>query len=202
MNNLNDFYLAKSQSYKDYYEMVEMLVKNNQTSGPNQTPELAAYTKLNFQRMKRLTKTAKPGEGIISALKNIKTPMTWIVISEAWCGDAAQSTPYIANLANTSEQVDLKFILRDENHDIMNKYLTNGGMSIPKLIIFNSKTGVELAHWGPRPRELQELMTKFKEEKGNQFAYEELSEMIHQWYARNKNQTIQEELLSLITSIN
>lgn len=201
MSNLKDFNLVKTQSYKDYYEMVEMLVKNNQTSGPSQTPELATYTKLNFQRMKRLTKTAKPSEVIANALKNIKTPMTWIVISEAWCGDAAQSTPFIANLASVSENVELKFILRDENHDMMNEYLTNGGMSIPKLVIFNSITGDELANWGPRPSELQKLMIAFKNEKGDAMTYDELSEMIHQWYARNKNQTIEEELLSLIKSI-
>lgn len=201
MNNLEDFSLANEQSYEDYYQMVETLVGNNQTSGPNQTEELAAYTKLNLQRMKRLTKTAKPSEVIINALQEIKSPMTWIVISEAWCGDAAQSTPYLANLARTSENIDLKFVLRDENQAMMNQYLTNGGMSIPKLVIFNTKTGGELAHWGPRPSELQQLMVQYKLEKGDAYTYEAMSEMVHQWYARNKNLSIEEELLSLIKSI-
>lgn len=201
MNNLEDFKLTNEQSYEDYYQMVETLVSNNQTSGPNQSEELAAYTKLNFQRMKRLTKTAKPSEEITNALREIKTPMKWVVISEAWCGDAAQSTSYLANLALASRFVDLKFVLRDENHDMMNEYLTNGGMSIPKLVIFNSETGDEIAQWGPRPKDLQRLMGEYKFEKGDAFTYEEQSEMVHQWYSRNRNKTIEEELLSLIKLI-
>ena len=61
--------------------------------------------------------------------------MDWLVLTEAWCGDAAQSLPIINKMAEVSDNITLRLILRDENLDVMDQFLQNGrSRSIPKLI--------------------------------------------------------------------
>ena len=57
-----------------------------------------------------------------------------MVLTEGWCGDAAQVLPVINKIASLSDFIDLKIILRDEHEELMNKFLTNGSKSIPKLV--------------------------------------------------------------------
>lgn len=202
MNKLNTIQLNNPTDYESYYSLVEKLVDQQKTTGPVQTEELSDYTKLNLQRMKRWNKHAKPNDTIVQVLSKISRKMTWVIITEAWCGDAAQNIPFIANLAATASNVNLKIVLRDENHPLMNQYLTNGGMSIPKLILFDSESGNELGTWGPRPAEVQKLVINYKKHSADTIPYSEFSEQVHLWYAKNRNQDLSAELLSLLQQIN
>ena len=58
---------------------------------------------------------------------------------EGWCGDGSQILPYLAKMAHESNNIQLKILLRDENPEIMDQYLTNGSKSIPKLISVDSE---------------------------------------------------------------
>ncbi len=193
--------LSNPMSYERYFKFVEGLVSENKTSGRNQSESLSNYTKLNLQRMKRWNKHGKPSTEVASALEQIPFGMKWVILTEAWCGDAAQNIPFIANLAALSTNVELTLVLRDENLYLMNQHLTNGGMSIPKLIMYHKESGEELASWGPRPLEVQNLVVEYKANLADTIPYAEFSEQIHLWYAKNRNENLQRELLSLLQSI-
>src|SRR5690606_8007987 len=78
-----------------YMELFSRVVAEGRTTGPVQTEDLFAYTKLNLSRSRRWNKTLK----VLPALENglpIQTQQTWLVLTEAWCGDAAQCNPIIA----------------------------------------------------------------------------------------------------------
>ena len=87
--------------------------------------------------------------------------------------------------------------MRDDNLPIMDEYLTNGGRSIPKLIALKSANLEELGTWGPRPAPVQNLMMAFKENPNGQ-KKEDLNIEIQKWYAKDRTQTLQQEMLSLI----
>jgi hypothetical protein len=53
------------------------------------------------------------------------------VLSEDWCGDAVNSVPYLARLAELAPNLDLRVLARDENPDLMDAHLTRGSRSIP-----------------------------------------------------------------------
>src|SRR5690606_18563271 len=111
-------------------------------------------------------------------IAKINTPQTWLVLTEAWCGDAAQSIPFMVKAASHSPLVDIRFILRDEHPRVMDGYLTHGGRSIPKLIALQNENLEELFTWGPRPQVLQQQYLAYREDaKG--VSQEEFIESIH-----------------------
>jgi hypothetical protein len=167
---------------------------DDKTTGLDQSPDLVAYAKLNLQRMARWEKTLAFLPELVAQMALLKGEYGWLVLTEGWCGDAAQSLPVIAQIAALSPHVHIGLLLRDEHLPLMDKYLTNGGRAIPKLIVFDRKTGEELATWGPRPKEAQELVLRLKHEGVEK---EDLYQQVHTWYAKNKAVAIQEEFLAM-----
>ncbi|HRH60623.1 MAG TPA: thioredoxin family protein, partial [Chitinophagaceae bacterium] len=132
----------------------------------------------------------------LSALvQNIAAPQTWLVLTEGWCGDAAQIIPVLHKLAALNSNIALKFLLRDENLELMDMYLTKGiSRSIPKLIVLDENND-ELFNFGPRPGALQEI---FYHLKANAVPNAVIKEEIHKWYAKDKTITTQLEILELL----
>ncbi|MGS0525347.1 thioredoxin family protein [Zobellia nedashkovskayae] len=85
-------------------------------------------------------------------------------------------------------------ILRDENVDLMNRFLTNGGMSIPKLIFWDAENQEVLADWGPRPKLAAKLVADHKAKNGQLLP--EIKEEIQQWYNKDKGQSTLKEVLA------
>ncbi|UJL45144.1 thioredoxin family protein [Virgibacillus sp. NKC19-16] len=79
-----------------------------------------------------------------------------IVLTEDWCGDAMMNTPVLLRLAEKSD-IDVRMLLRDQNLELMDQYLTNGkSRSIP-IFIFIDEHGNEVAKWGPRADKVQQF---------------------------------------------
>ena len=125
-------------------------------------------------------------------------------MAEGWCGDVAQNLPVIAKISGITENIELKILLREENPEVMDAYLTNGGKAVPKLICLTADTMREKGTWGPRPEPVQKMVLELKEEKQNNTDLKELVERYHntmnKWYDEDKSQTIQKEFLSLVNS--
>lgn len=186
----------KSFSYREYRDMTEKLLSEGKTTGHDQSEAMIEYTKLNNVRMNRIDKTTGINEQVFNSVSTIEKKQLWLVISEPWCGDAANIVPVLSAIAEINDKIDLRIILRDENPEIMDRYLTNGGRAIPMLIIFDSDSGNELAIWGPRPSTLQKIINEMKRKP--EYQLEELKKTIQLWYADNKTKDIQEEILSLV----
>ncbi|MEM8560306.1 MAG: thioredoxin family protein [Bacteroidota bacterium] len=112
------------------------------------------YRKYNAERTAHVHAAYAPSDALRTALAGIEAPQTWLVLTEAWCGDAAFNLPVIAEAAALSPHVALRVLLRDEHTDLIERYHTNGSHSIPKLVAFDGD-GTELFTWGPRPAEAQ-----------------------------------------------
>lgn len=156
---------------------------------------LNEFTKLNLARMKRIYKTMKVESGLRVLLGKISTPQTWYVITEAWCGDSAQSLPAIARLAELNNNIDLIIIMRDYNPVIMQKYLSNGSASIPKLFALDEQ-GNELFSWGPRPAEAQTILLNWKANPDGR-TWVQFETELHSWYAKDKTHSLQNEFYEL-----
>ncbi|MEM1093658.1 MAG: thioredoxin family protein [Bacteroidota bacterium] len=155
------------------------------------------YALYNQGRSTDVTGAFAPSEAIQQALKRIDTPVYWLVLTEDWCGDSAFSLPVIVALAEQSEHVTLRILLRDHNLDLMDRYLTNGTRSIPKLVAFDPETGRELFQWGPRPAELAEARTTWKAEGADG---KEITKRGVAWYEDGGWRQVEEELLALLTT--
>ena len=194
MNILTRRNVEKAYSYEEYRSLINHLLEEGKTTGPIQSEAFIDYTKMNHQRMKRWDKKATISDDLKAKIEAINEKQTWVVLSEAWCGDAAHNLPIIAKMAELNPNIELKIVLRDENLDLMDQYLTNGGRSIPKLIAYTDNNQ-ELFTWGPRPKELQELYMDLKKHPEKEV---ENKITIQQWYNKNKTVTLQEEFKNLL----
>lgn len=184
-------------SYEGYKELIEGLLADGKSTGTNHSEEMVHYTKMNQHRMKRLDKQIEINEDLIERLSKVEKPVIWLVLTEGWCGDAAQIIPAIERIAEQSPMIQTKYILRDENLDIMDQFLTNGkSRSIPKLICLDADTLQVVGEWGPRPGALQKLYTEWTATKG--VPYTEIAEKLQKWYLNDKTGSIQKELGKLI----
>lgn len=188
-------HLEKAMSYEEYRQLIDGLLADGKTTGENHSEAMINYTKMNVQRMKRWDKTSELNEELSDLIQKINFKINWVVLTEAWCGDAAQNIPIIQKMANLNENITVSYLLRDENPTVMDAYLTNGGKSIPKVVFLKDELE-ELGTWGPRPAEVQEMLMEFK--KNPDGDVQALKEKIHKWYAANKNQMIQAEFIELL----
>lgn len=184
-------------SYLDYRAIVEQLVLEGESTGKEQTEALTNYSLLNHKRMKRLDKTTKLSPDVIAKLQSLKEQVTWVVITESWCGDAAQTLPIINKLAEATDKIHLKIVLRDENEELMDNFLTNGSRSIPKLIMLDKGLCKVLDVWGPRPSIATNLVQEYKEKHGG--LSPEFKESLQVWYNKNKGENTIEDLLELLS---
>ena len=148
--------------------------------------EMFAYYELNWARSIRVEKVYQPSD------QTMKSKQTWIVITEGWCGDSAQSLQIIAALAQASEgRIELRIVSRDEYPELLEQYPTNGSMSIPKLIAFDIH-GNEEWNWGPRPKKAQELFDELRAQNAEK---QEIYKSLHGFYAKDKGQCIETEII-------
>lgn len=80
-----------------------------------------------------------------------------IVLTADWCGDAMLCVPIMMHIAEVAS-IEMSLLIRDDNLELMDQYLTNGtSRSIP-IFIFIDRDGNEKAVWGPRAPEVQQLI--------------------------------------------
>lgn len=188
--------MAKSYTYSEYKVLFENLVEAQTSTGNNPSEDLIKYTKLNWSRAKRGDKTfvALPETQLF--LNNLKKSFKLLIITEPWCGDAAQVVPAIAGIAKESSLLDVEIVLRDENDDLMSRYLTNGGKAIPIVVIIEKDTGKELGSWGPRPAKAQDQVLAYKAKpETERESYFEFVQNMQKWYNKDKTASIQKEFI-------
>ena len=195
-NNFNQLNLRQTLNFDQFYALTELCVKKGSTTGKELTSIRIDSTKLNLQRMNRLMKTTQ----LLPLWEELDTKKTeklrWVILTEAWCGDAAQIVPVLHKIAD-KRLIRMELILRDEHPEIADKYLFNETRSIPRLICFDTETGEELGVWGPRPQEAQEIVEKAKY---NGIPHDEWVIYVQNWYNQNKTVSLQNELFSFVSN--
>lgn len=187
--------LATSYSYQEYRKLVSDLLAEGKSTGPNQTEDLTHFSMLNMKRMDRLDKKIELSEDTILRLQKLDKKQLWLVLTEGWCGDAAQNLPVIEKMAKQSSHIELRLILRDENPEVMNLFLTNGAQAIPKLISFDEEFNV-LFTWGARPSIATQMVTDYKAKHGK--LDPEFKKNLQVWYNKDKGQNVQSDVVTLI----
>lgn len=186
-------------NYSSYRELVHSLLLAGKTTGDDSSEAMLHYTKMNEQRMNRVEKTTILTADVLSAIANIKNSYKFLVITEGWCGDAAQIVPVINQIVGAApEKFSLKLVLRDQNLPLIDAHLTNGGRAIPVLLILDENDELALPKWGPRPAVLQTLLADWKNETSDMMV---LAERLHGWYAKDKTLATQAELVEVLRKL-
>lgn len=187
--------LENSYTYQEYRTLVENLLEAGKSTSKEDSEALVNYSKLNHSRMKRLDKTIKLSPEVIEKIESISRPIEWIVLTEGWCGDAAQNLPIINKFADINSNINLRIVLRDEHPELMDQFLTNGGRAIPKLIqVENNYSKIE--SWGPRPTIATKMVADFKAKNGT--VTPEFKKDLQVWYNKDKGISTVEDMMSFL----
>jgi len=183
--------------WNTYYTMFDDILEKRITDAPYYNDAYLEYVQMNKARIQRWLKKNPISDELKTIVQAIDTPQKWILITEPWCGDAAHSTPLIYLLSELNDNIELKIVLRDSNN-LIDSYLTNGGKSIPKLVVRDHNDN-DLFDWGPRPKEAQHLVMSMK---NTDLTMHEKHQKTQRWYNVDKGVSMQEELMRLIGVMN
>lgn len=139
---------------------------------------------------------ARVGADALRRAEEIGGRWRLLVISEDWCGDASNTVPVMARLAEAVPGMEMRVVKRDEHPALMDRFLTGGARSIPLALVLRddfSLAGV----WGPRPTELQAwvLTEKRRGERPAADVYRE----VRRWYARDRGETTVRGILDVLS---
>ncbi len=180
---------------EEYRRFFEQEAANVKTVEGLRDDDPRRYLKLNLQRTKRIEKNYVVSERVQAAARAVSKPQIWMVLTEPWCGDCAQNLPYIVKIASLNSAIEPRILLRDQNAEIMEAYLTDGARSIPKLVAFDL-SGRELFRWGPRPQPAADLFCRLRTLGA---VDQEVRRDLHLWYARDRGRALETEFLALLT---
>ena len=129
-------------------------------------------------------------------LAAVETPLKVLILAEDWCGDVVQSLPPIVRMLEGCPSIAYRIFRRDENLDIMDRYLTDGSKAIPYLVFMDDGLN-ELARWGPRPEDCQAIM---RDNKGS-IPMEDIYPRIRSWYRLHGNGPLVTEIRDVLERI-
>lgn len=179
-------------TYTDYRKVIRETLALPPTGAAAE--KMRPYLESNALLMDEYDESYRVSSDLSDAVKQGPST-TWLVITEGWCGDAAFNVPLFPILERqASEKIKLRLVLRDSNLELMDANLTDGGRSIPKLIVLNKELE-PIGFWGPRPDPLQHLMKQWKAEG---LGLMELIPKVHAWYNADNTVSLQQELISMI----
>jgi hypothetical protein len=178
-------------TFEKYNGLFEEILQADQPKAPYDNLDFFHYTELNQKRQDRWLKKGEILPELADKIKSINTPQNWVLISEPWCGDASHIVPFIGKIAELNSKINLQIQLRDSDSEI-DKYLTNGGKSIPILIV-RDVDNKDIFHWGPRPEEAQKIHL---ENLNSSKTPEEKKIELQKWYNSDKGMSLQKELLA------
>jgi hypothetical protein len=180
-----------------YQKIFQKILNTPNPPVPYQDPDFLNYVKLNWSRQQRWLKTGILNEELASIIESIRGKQYWTIITEPWCGDAAHIMPFLHRLSELNPLIKIDYQLRDTEPFLIERYLTNGTKSIPKLIIADNNHN-DLAVWGPRPAGCQALymqLLKYHVEM------EQKKIALQQWYNADKGVSLQQELIAMLSPI-
>ncbi len=199
MKSIDLKHITEAFTYEAFNKKVAELFDQGKVTNNDNTDANLNYTKLNMHRATRWDKRAKVDVELAAIVAKIQKPMIWLILTEGWCGDGAQQIPFFHKIADLNENIELQILLRDQHPEVMDQFLTNGARSIPKVIFIDKETGTVEAEWGPRPQIIQEEY--LEKRRDPEYDNKQASEDLHLWFARNKGEELQKELLHLINKI-
>lgn len=136
---------------------------------------------------------AEISDEAVAAASTLETRRV-LVITEPWCGDSLAILPVVLKLFDRVGSSEIRIVLRDQNLELMDRYLTRGGRAIP-IVILLDETYEELFHWGPRPAAAQAIFEDHREElNAGRIDRVKISAKIRNFYGRDRGRSIVEEL--------
>jgi hypothetical protein len=193
LTHIDSKYIEASIDWEAYLHITDSLLALGKTTGPNQSKAMVDYTRLNMQRTRRWMKQYQPSKALLGRVSAMP-PAIWLVLTEPWCGDAAHNIPPMVKMALFHPTIQLRFLFRDEHSELMDHFMTDGGRSVPKLIVLHPDTLKIIGTWGPRPASFQKMVMDYKAQPS--MPAMDFYESLHARYNKDKQEELEKEFMA------
>ncbi len=166
----------------------------NRFEGARTLSDFIATAEQNRELWQSIYARAAINDGILELARQLPAKRHLLVLVEDWCGDAFNSVPWLARLADAvPDKLELRVLRRDENLDLMDAHLSpTGGRAIPVVMVLDENYE-EIGWWGSRPAELQAWIN----ETGASLEKAERYHQIRLWYVRDRGVSTLSEVLAI-----
>lgn len=133
-------------------------------------------------------------DALVAKMESI--PGTWrlLVVAEDWCGDSANTIPYLAKLVDRAENLDMWIIGSDVGKGIMEAHRTpDGRAATPTVVLLNDRFE-EVGCFVERPSTLQAWFLDAE----NKLEEEALYEQKYAWYDDDQGQHTISEIVAMV----
>lgn len=155
------------------------------------------YSKYNLERQQRVDQLWSMSDDFRIAVLPAPGPSTWLFITDDWCVDSAYSLPLIRDAVALREDLHLKILLKSDNLDILDQFLTNGARSIPKFIGLGDDNEIQF-EWGPQPEEIRLIRKRLMDAEA---PGSEVSGTTVEWYADQGWLVVERELTQTLSAL-
>lgn len=133
-------------------------------------------------------------DALLARVRSIPGLWRLLVVAEEWCGDSANTIPYIAKLVQRASNLDLRIIDSKNGRAIMEAHRTPDGRAATPTIILLTEGYEEAGCWIERPTTLQAWFL----ENEPKLDEDTLFERKYAWYDEDKGQETLEEIVAMI----
>jgi thiol-disulfide isomerase/thioredoxin len=95
-------------------------------------------------------------------LASFRRRMPVLCLAGAWCGDCINQCPIFEHFARVAEDIQVRYLDRDEHAEVQSALQINGGNRVPVLVFF-SEEGHEVGRYGER------TLSKYRQMVRDQF---------------------------------
>lgn len=179
---------SKPITLNDYHEHVEGILNEAIEYDEN----LISYVKNNLELVEKLKFDLKINKKLFNFIQTVEEERTILVILEPWCLDAIILLPFFEALSTINDKIVIQIYLRDNNPELMNQFLTNGGKSIPVVFELDSSNQM-IWKWGSRSEK-----AKLQFETVKSLELDDKIAAMKSWYLEDKTMSAQEEIYDLL----
>ncbi|MDA0752464.1 MAG: thioredoxin family protein [Verrucomicrobia bacterium] len=154
------------------------------------------YSKYNIERQRQVEALWRPSAGFRAAVENTPAGI-WLFITDDWCVDSAYSLPLIQWGAQQRPDVELRILMKDDQPDIMDLFLTQGKRSIPKWVGLG-RGGEVMFSWGPQPDAIRAIRQALMD---GGVEGRLVSQTTVEWYANEGWLEVDKELTTILSQI-
>ncbi len=113
-------------------------------------PDYLKQMTVNRQRILRVLDAIRPTEAeiqaVCEAVEGHVAPLSFLILTEDWCGDAVVNVPVVVRLAEALPNVRLRLFVRSQHAELQDMYAAEGVLHIPVISIFDGN-GQEVARF-------------------------------------------------------
>lgn len=137
---------------------------------------------------------AQVSDDLLERARATGGPWRMLVVAEDWCGDSANTIPYVAHLADLLDNVDLRIVNSEVGLPVMEAHPTPDGRPATPTVVLLNESGAEVGCFVERPSELQ---TWFLDQE-DKLEEEDLYAQKYEWYDDDAGSATVAEIVAML----